>query len=91
MPLAPRFGITSPVWGQSISDSARRNLFVSVRLRHGLFYKRGCQEHFSPSAGGASSVRGIQPLSTTKDAGIPGVVPRFSSSIFLVATTPLSS
>ena len=37
MPLAPRFGITSPVWGQSISDSARRNLFVSVRLRHGLF------------------------------------------------------
>jgi len=30
---------------------------------HPLIYKRGCQEHFSPSAGGASLVRDIQPLS----------------------------
>src|SRR6266699_2111261 len=27
-----------------------------------LFYKRGCQEHSSPSAGGAVMVRGIQSL-----------------------------
>jgi hypothetical protein len=26
-----------------------------------LIYKRGCQQHFSPSAGGASLVRDIQP------------------------------
>ena len=28
-----------------------------------LFYKRGCQEHFSPYAGGADFLRGIQSLS----------------------------
>jgi hypothetical protein len=28
-----------------------------------LIYKRECQEHFSPSAGGASLVRDFQPLS----------------------------
>jgi len=28
-----------------------------------LIYIRGCQEHFSPSAGGAGLVRGLQPLS----------------------------
>ncbi len=32
-------------------------------LRYGLIYIRGCQEHFSPSAGGADLVRDIQPLS----------------------------
>src|SRR6266496_4011973 len=31
--------------------------------RNGLIYIRGCQEHFSPSAGGAGLVRGLQPLS----------------------------
>jgi hypothetical protein len=30
--------------------------------RYRLFYKRGCQEHFSPSTGGAIMVRGIQSL-----------------------------
>jgi hypothetical protein len=29
---------------------------------NGLIYIRGCQEHFSPSAGGAGLVRDIQPL-----------------------------
>jgi hypothetical protein len=29
-------------------------------------YKRECQEHFSPSAGGASLVRDFQPLSPEK-------------------------
>ncbi len=33
-----------------------------VDERYGLFYIRGCQEHFSPSAGGAGLVRDIQPL-----------------------------
>ena len=32
-------------------------------FRYGLIYIRGCQEHFSPSAGGAGLVRDIQPLS----------------------------
>ena len=30
---------------------------------YGQIYIRGCQEHFSPSAGGAGLVRDIQPLS----------------------------
>jgi hypothetical protein len=30
--------------------------------RNGLVDKRGCQEHFSPSAGGAGLVRDIQTL-----------------------------
>ena len=34
-----------------------------VDERYGLVYIRGCQEHFSPSAGGAGLVRDIQPLS----------------------------
>ena len=39
---------------------------------NGLFYIRGCQEHCSPSAGGASLVRDIQPLSPLEDArGVP--------------------
>jgi hypothetical protein len=31
-----------------------------------LIYKRGCQEHFSPSAGCAGLFRDIQPLSPAK-------------------------
>jgi len=30
--------------------------------RNGLIYKRGCQEHFSPSTGSAAIVRDIQSL-----------------------------
>ena len=37
-----------------------------VNLRYGLIYKRGCQEHFSPSAGGAGLIRDIQPPLTMK-------------------------
>jgi hypothetical protein len=35
----------------------------SLPLMHWPVYIRGCQEHFSPSAGGADLVRDIQPLS----------------------------
>src|SRR6266852_3360382 len=38
--------------------------------RYCLFYKRGCQEHFSPSTGGADMVRDVQPVSTMKDTGL---------------------
>src|ERR1039457_1745269 len=40
---------------------------------NGLVYIRGCQEHFSPSAGGAGLVRDIQPLSHRRRSC--GVVP----------------
>jgi hypothetical protein len=57
-----------------------------------LIYKRGCQEHFSPYAGGADLFRDIQPLSPWKT-----VVwcPALGCSIAvaassLVATTPIS-
>ena len=33
---------------------------------YGLVYIRGCQEHFSPSTGGAGMIRAIQPLSPWK-------------------------
>jgi hypothetical protein len=36
---------------------------VVFSILNGLIYKRGCQEHFSPSAGGAGLIRDIQPLS----------------------------
>jgi len=48
-------------------------------------YKRECQEHFYPSAGGASLVRDFQPLSPKEDAGLvscPGLL-HLSSGIFL--------
>jgi len=41
-----------------------------------LFYIRGCQEHFSPSAGGADLVRGIQPLSAMRGAWLGCRAPR---------------
>ncbi len=41
---------------------------------NGLIYIRGCQEHFSPSAGGAGFVRDLQPPLTREDARV-GVVP----------------
>src|SRR6266699_3069659 len=34
----------------------------AVKTCKRLFYKRGCQEHFSPYAGGADFLRGIQSL-----------------------------
>jgi hypothetical protein len=37
-----------------------------IKTCYGLFYKRGCQEHCSPSAGSAAMVRGIQSLVTYK-------------------------
>src|ERR1022692_2029305 len=36
----------------------------------GQVYIRGCQEHFSPSAGGAGLVRDIQPPVTVEDARV---------------------
>jgi hypothetical protein len=39
-------------------------------LCYRLFYKRGCQEHFSPYAGGADFLGDIQPLVTIEDAGL---------------------
>ena len=64
--------------------------------RNRLIYIRGCQEHFSPSAGGAVLIRDIQPLVTTKDASLGScpwvwvcVVPSHWFH-FLVATTPIS-
>ena len=58
--------------------------------------KRGCQEHFSPSAGGAVLIRDIQPLVTTEDASLRSwpwvwvcVVPSRQFHL-LVATTPIS-
>jgi hypothetical protein len=43
---------------------ARRFGMVYIRV-----YIRGCQEHFSPSAGGAGLIRDIQPL-TVEDARV---------------------
>jgi hypothetical protein len=42
------------------SGAGRTN---GAKLCKRLIYIRACQEHFSPSAGGAGLVRGIQPLS----------------------------
>jgi hypothetical protein len=53
--------------------------------RYGLIYIRGCQEHFSPSAGGAGLVRDIQPLSPQKTllwCRAPGLF-HLSSCIFV--------
>jgi hypothetical protein len=36
---------------------------VLLSWRNIAIDKRGCQEHFSPSAGGAGLIRDIQPLS----------------------------
>ena len=52
--------------------------------RYRLIYKRGCQEHFSPSAGCAGLFRDIQPLSPWKTlvwCPAPGLFHR-SSCIF---------
>jgi len=60
---------------------------------NGLIYKRGCQEHFSPSAGGASLVCDIQPPLTIEDARLvscPWVIPSQQVHLQLVATTPIS-
>jgi len=55
-------------------------------------YKRECQEHFYPSAGGASLVRDFQPLSPKKTlvwCRALGCSISAAAS-FLVATTPIS-
>jgi hypothetical protein len=61
-----------------------------------LIYKRGCQEHSSPSTGSAVFIRDIQPLVTTEEANLGScpwvwvcVVPSHQFH-FLVATTPIS-
>jgi hypothetical protein len=41
----------------------RRHLAHKVNECKRLIYIRACQEHFSPSAGGADLFRDIQPLS----------------------------
>jgi hypothetical protein len=64
----------------------------SAQLRKRLIYKRGCQEHFSPYAGGADLFRDIQPLSPWKT--LSGVLALGCSvavaASSLVATTPIS-
>jgi hypothetical protein len=57
-----------------------------------LIYKRGCQEHFSPSAGCAGLFRDIQPLSPEKRLVWCRALGCFISAAasFLVATTPIS-
>jgi hypothetical protein len=59
---------------------------------NGLVYKRECQEHFYPCAGGASLVRDFQPLSPKKTlvwCRALGCSISAAAS-FLVATTPIS-
>jgi hypothetical protein len=57
-----------------------------------LIYIRACQEHFSPSAGGAGLFRDIQSLSPWKTlVWCPAVGYSISSAASsLVATTPIS-
>ena len=56
-----------------------------------VIYKRECQEHFSPSAGGASLVRDFQPLSLEKTlVWCRALCCSISEAAsFLVATTPI--
>jgi hypothetical protein len=75
-PVSDLFELRIPVQTQETSpESAAVERSTPVETtpreetecRHGrcirLFYKRGCQEHFSPYAGGADFLRGIQSLS----------------------------
>src|SRR5205823_7174289 len=60
--------------------------------RYRLIYKRGCQEHFSPYAGGADLFRDIQPLLPWKTlvwCPALGCSIAVAASSFLVAT-PIS-
>ena len=57
--------------GDPAKDSFEVSFIGAIQMRrplkgsecNGLVYIRGCQEHFSPSAGGAGLVRDFQPLS----------------------------
>src|SRR5947207_12225614 len=69
-------------------QASTEGLFQQTRL----IYKRGCQEHFSPYAGGADLFRDIQPLLPWKTLVW---CPALGCSIAvaassLVATTPIS-
>jgi hypothetical protein len=54
----PRY---SPQVGTMVSDLCRYTPETGLSVKR-LFYKRGCQEHSSSSAGSAVMVRGIQSL-----------------------------
>src|SRR6266851_10404871 len=69
--------------GRAVVKSRLRSMLL-VKTCYRLLYKRGCQEHFSPSAGCAGLFRDIQPLSPWKTlvwCPAPGLFHR-SSCIF---------
>ena len=87
---------TGPWWGSStkitISEIVKKPQQNPVNERNRLIYKRGCQEHFSPSAGCAGLFRDIQPSHHGRRSS--GVL-HLGCSIALaasslVATTPIS-
>jgi hypothetical protein len=47
---------------QVSAEGAEKNFLLDMDECNRLFYKRGCQEHSSTSAGSAVMVRGIQSL-----------------------------
>src|SRR6266496_4715413 len=77
----------------SYSEKEPPNLDSRSRrfTRERVFLERGCQEHFSPYAGGADLFRDIQPLSPWTLVWCPALgcsIAAAASS--LVATTPIS-
>src|SRR5260370_28522138 len=83
--ILPRFGTIRLRDGRT--EHRWRNIPITLKTlneRNRLIYKRGCQEHFSPSAGCAGLFRDIQPLSPWKTlvwCPAPGLFHR-SSCIF---------
>jgi hypothetical protein len=57
-PPTPNYAFVHGHWWNGSGYEER-----TVYTVDGLIYKRICQEHFSPSAGGADFFRDIQPLS----------------------------